>query len=78
MFAASAPGDPRLYVVESHTGAIRILDPDTGTVAAAPFLDLSDAELAQGNEQGLLGLAFHPDYAANGRFYVDLTNAGCC
>ncbi|HEX8233008.1 MAG TPA: PQQ-dependent sugar dehydrogenase [Caulobacteraceae bacterium] len=75
VFATSAPGDPRLYVVESHTGAIRILDPDTGQVADPPFLQLPEGDIAEGNEQGLLGLAFHPDYAENGRFYVDLTNA---
>ena len=76
LFAASPPGDPdRLYIVEQHTGRIRILDLDTGAVAATPFLDLPDSSLATGGEEGLLGLAFHPDYAANGRFFVFLTNA---
>jgi len=76
LFAASPPGDPdRLFVVEQHTGQIRILDLNTGQLNAAPFLDLPDSSLAQGNEQGLLGLAFHPNYAANGLFYVKLTNA---
>jgi Ca2+-binding RTX toxin-like protein len=76
LFAASAPGDPdRMFIVEQHTGRVRILDLATGQVNADPFLDLPDASLATGGEQGLLGLAFHPDYAANGRFYVNLTNA---
>ena len=76
LFAASAPGDPdRLYVVEQHTGEIRILDPSTGHVNATPFLDLPDSMLSSGNEQGLLGFAFSPDYATNGKFYIDLTNA---
>lgn len=76
LFAASPPGDPdRLFVVEQHTGRIRILDLNTGQLNGDAFLDLPDAGLAQGGEQGLLGLAFHPDYAANGRFYVNLTNA---
>ncbi len=76
LFATSAPGDPnRLFIVEQHTGRIRILDLDTGQLNADPFLDLPDNSLAAGAEQGLLGLAFHPDYAVNGRFYVNLTDA---
>ncbi|MGA0606247.1 PQQ-dependent sugar dehydrogenase [Phenylobacterium sp. VNQ135] len=76
LFAASPPGDPdRLFVVEQHTGRIRILDVATGQLNADHFLDLPDGSLATGGEQGLLGLAFHPDYATNGLFYVNLTNA---
>ena len=64
-------GDDRRFVVE-QTGQVRILAPD-GQLLETPFLDLSDAivELADGfEERGLLGLAFHPDYARNGRLYV--------
>jgi Ca2+-binding RTX toxin-like protein len=76
LFAASPPGDPdRLFVVEQHSGRIRILDLTSGQLNGDSFLDLSDATLAGGGEQGLLGLAFHPDYATNGLFYVNLTNA---
>ena len=76
VFAASPPGDPdRLFVVEQHTGRIRILDLNSGQLNGDSFLDLPDASLAGGGEQGLLGLAFHPDYATNGLFYVNLTNA---
>lgn len=76
IFAASPPGDPnRLFVVEQHTGRVMILDLQTNSVNAAPFLDIADSELAGGREQGLLGLAFDPDYAANGKFYVNFTNA---
>jgi glucose/arabinose dehydrogenase len=76
VFAASAPGDPgRLFVVEQHSGRIVILDTASGAVAATPFLDMPDASLAAGSEQGLLGLAFHPDYAVNGRLFVHLTRA---
>ena len=76
LFAASPPGDPdRLFVVEQHTGRIRILDLNTGQLNGDAFLDLPDNALAGGGEQGLLGLAFHPDYASNGLFYVNLTNA---
>lgn len=64
-------GDDRLFVVE-QTGKIRILRPN-GTVAPQPFLDVSSL-ITAGGEQGLLGLAFHPRYASNGRFYVNYTN----
>jgi Ca2+-binding RTX toxin-like protein len=75
LFAASPPGDPdRLFIVEQHTGRIRILDLNTGQLNGDHFLDLPDGSLAAGGEQGLLGLAFHPNYAANGLFYVNLTN----
>jgi len=76
LFAVSAPGDPdRLFIVEQHTGRIRILDLKTGRLNTDHFLDLPDPSLAPGLEQGLLGLAFHPNYATNGRFYIYLTNA---
>ena len=76
VFATSAPGDPdRLYVVEQHTGRILILNTATGATNATPFLDLPDVSLAAGNEQGLLGLAFDPDYQTNGRLFVYLTQA---
>ncbi|MGE0664644.1 MAG: PQQ-dependent sugar dehydrogenase [Hyphomonadaceae bacterium] len=76
VFATSAPGDPdRMFVVEAHTGRIVIVDAITGAVSPTAFLDIPSDELSTGGEQGLLGLAFHPNYAANGRFYVNLTNA---
>ncbi len=76
VFGVSPPGDPnRLFIVEQHSGRIMILDLNSGQIAPQPFLDLADSSLAAGGEQGLLGLAFHPDYAANGRFFVNLTNA---
>ena len=76
LFAASPPGDPdRLFIIEQHTGRVRILDLNTGQLNSDSYLDLPDSSLAGGGEQGLLGLAFHPNYAANGLFYVNLTNA---
>jgi glucose/arabinose dehydrogenase len=72
---ASPPGESgRLFVAEQHTGLIRSLDPVTGEIAAEPLLDIDG--LAQGGEQGLLGLAFHPRFAENGLFYVNLTRSG--
>jgi glucose/arabinose dehydrogenase len=70
--AAPNDGSGRLFVVE-RVGRIRIIDRD-GTLLPEPFLDLT--ELVQNDylEQGLLGLAFHPDYASNGRFFVHFTD----
>jgi glucose/arabinose dehydrogenase len=74
VFLTAAPGDEsRLFVVEK-TGTIRILDAATGAVQAAPFLTIPAGDLREGGEEGLLGLAFHPDYATNGRFFVYFTN----
>jgi glucose/arabinose dehydrogenase len=66
------PGDGsgRLFVV-LQGGQIRVID-GTG-LRATPFLDLG-ALVSVGNERGLLGLAFHPEYASNGRFFVDYTD----
>jgi glucose/arabinose dehydrogenase len=71
VYVASPPGDTsRLFIVEK-TGRIRILQ--NGSVLAKPYLDLSGQVSGQ-NEQGLLSMAFDPNYKANGRFYVDYTN----
>lgn len=64
-------GDDRLFVVEQE-GRIRILHTD-GSVNEESFLDVSGL-LSIGGERGLLGLAFHPQYAANGYFYINYTN----
>jgi glucose/arabinose dehydrogenase len=63
-------GSARLYVLE-QPGRIRLLE--QGVLAAAPFLDLADRVLMDDTERGLLGLAFHPDYRRNGRFFVNYT-----
>lgn len=62
-------GSGRLFIVE-QSGRIRLLS--QGSFQLAPFLDISDLVLA-GGERGLLGLAFHPDYARNGRLFVSYT-----
>lgn len=63
----AAPGEAdRLYVLEK-TGRIRVIE--SGQILPTPFLDLSAITWSEG-EAGLLGLAFHPDYASNGRFFV--------
>ena len=60
-------------MVRKDVGKIHILDPATGERSL--FLDIPADEITAGGEQGLLGLAFHPDYAENGRFYVHLGRA---
>jgi glucose/arabinose dehydrogenase len=64
-------GDGRLFVVEQE-GKIKVLQPPDYTTVSV-FLDLTDKVTQGGGERGLLGLAFHPDYASNGRFYVNYT-----
>jgi glucose/arabinose dehydrogenase len=68
----AAPGDARrrLFIVEQHKGRIRVLE--NGQLADRPFFTIGG--LSDGNEEGLLGLAFHPEFAKNGRFYVNYTS----
>ena len=68
---AATPSEPeRVYLVE-QTGRIRVLE--NGNVRPEPFLDIRDL-VVSGGEQGLLSVAFHPEYGENGRLYVDYTN----
>ncbi len=62
--------DDRLFVVEQG-GSIKIIQAN-GTVNTTPFLNIS-SQVSNGNVQGLLGLAFHPEYATNGYFFVNYT-----
>ena len=70
IFVSSPANDPRLFVVEQG-GTIRIIK--DGVVLPTPFIDVSPLITALG-EDGLLGLAFHPDYANNGFFYLNFTD----
>ena len=65
-------GDSRLFIVEQG-GRIRIVQ--NGQLLFTPFLDISNIVLYQG-EQGLLSVAFHPDYETNGFFYIYHTDLG--
>lgn len=74
LFVTAPPGDfNRLFIVQQN-GVIRILNLNTGLLNSTPFLTISG--LQAGGEQGLLGLAFDPDYASNGKFYVKCTVPG--
>jgi glucose/arabinose dehydrogenase len=71
LYLTTPPGDlTRLFIVEK-TGAIRIVK--DGTLLVTPFLDVS-GQVSGGGEQGLLGLAFDPNYASNGRFFIHYTD----
>ncbi len=64
-------GTNRMFVVEQR-GVISVFQNDSNVTAKATFLDISDKVL-YGGEQGLLGLAFHPQYKQNGYFFVNYT-----
>ena len=64
-------GSGRLFVVEQG-GRIKVIDPN-GETESTPFLNVSTLTNGSG-ERGLLGLAFHPNYANNGYFYINYTN----
>ncbi len=66
-------GDARLFVIE-QPGRIRVIE--NGQLLDQPFLDIVDRVLSSGNEQGLLSMAFEPDYVQTGRFYVNYTRKG--
>jgi glucose/arabinose dehydrogenase len=72
LFATAPANDPRLFVLEQQ-GTIRLaID---GALAPKAFLDITGRVRDLENEQGLLGLAFHPDYARNGRLFVHYTGS---
>jgi len=73
LYVTSPPGDTsRLFIMEQVTARIKILK--EGEVLSEPFLDLGPRVSDSGGERGLLGLAFHPNYAQNGWFYVHYTD----
>jgi glucose/arabinose dehydrogenase len=76
-YVAVAPGQPRLLFVVEREGRIQVLR--DGQRLARPFLDIANLVLGPpdpgaGGEQGLLSMAFPPDYAQSGRFYVAFNN----
>jgi glucose/arabinose dehydrogenase len=70
VFLTAPANDPRLFVVE-QPGRIRIVQ--NGSLLPTPFLDLG-SRVSAGGERGLLSVAFHPNYAANGTFFVNFTD----
>jgi glucose/arabinose dehydrogenase len=69
LWAGSPPGDyDRIFVCEQSTGRVRIIR--NGAILPTPYLTVT---VGTGSERGLLGAAFHPNYAQNGYFYVSFT-----
>lgn len=75
LFLTQVENDPgRLFIVEQRsgtTGRVRVVR--NGTLQATPFVSITSVNT--GSEQGLLGLAFHPNFLSNGWLYVSYTNA---
>lgn len=70
VYVTSPPGDARLFVVE-QAGVIRVYKNDV--LLPQPFLDIT-SRVKSGGEQGLLSMAFHPEYSRNGFFFVNFTD----
>ncbi len=77
VFVTHAPGEPDLlFIVEQRSGSIgrvRVLDLQTGVLSPTPVLSQT---VSTGSEQGLLGLAFHPDFQNNRQLFINYTNTG--
>jgi glucose/arabinose dehydrogenase len=71
VYVTGAPGFPQLLFVVEQSGRVEVLR--DGSRLGHPFLDISDL-VESGGERGLLSIAFPPDYAASGRFYVYYTD----
>ncbi len=77
--AIGVPGDPRIFIVEQDTARVRVFD---GTnLLATPLINVKSLAQTSGNERGLLGLAFHPNFGVPGAvgedyFYINYTRSG--
>lgn len=74
-FQHADDGSNLLYIVE-QPGVIRSFENDEATTSSTTFLNITDRVDNSGGEEGLLGLAFHPDHEANGYLFVDYTTTG--
>ena len=70
VYLTAPAGDPRLFIVE-QAGRIRVVK--NGRAESNAFLDIAD-RVRSGGEQGLLSMAFHPEYRTNGQFFVNFTD----
>jgi glucose/arabinose dehydrogenase len=70
-----APGNDSIMYIIQQTGRIKTANVNTGVVSGTDFLNVTSKITSSGNEQGLLGMAFHPDYANNGYFFINYTKA---
>lgn len=69
---SAGDGSNRLFVLEKK-GVIRVFDNSEAVIASAVFLNITEKVISTGTEEGLLGLAFHPEFSSNGYFYLDYT-----
>jgi len=69
-----APGDDTRWLVLEQSGVVRVFDNDPAVTESAVFLDVS-ATVTSGGERGLLGMAFHPDFATNGEVFLSYTGS---
>jgi glucose/arabinose dehydrogenase len=72
VFVTAMPDNTGRVLVVERAGRIRILNPSTGTIAGAPFLDIV-GQVSTDGDRGLLSVALAPDYVTSGRAYVYLT-----
>lgn len=70
---AQAPGDPNRIYIANKTGLVRTYNLSTGMLEPEILLNLLDYSLDTEGDGGLLGMAFHPDFQNNGKFYVTVT-----
>lgn len=71
-----APGDGSRWFVVERAGRVRAFDNDAGVSGAEVFIDIASRVEDGPQEAGLLGLAFHPEFAANGEAFLSYTRAG--
>jgi len=76
LFTTAPPGDFNELFIVQQTGQIFVLNLSTGAVNPTPFVDISGRLTPTNGEQGLLGLAFDPNYSTNGKFYLNFTVPG--
>lgn len=75
VFVCAPPGDStRLFIVEQFSAQIRIKNLDLNTMNALPFIDLNSVTIGNGNERGLLGMAWDPCWPDSQYFYVHYNN----
>ena len=74
IFVTSRPDTAQHLFIVEQAGKVFLHDQKSDHTLEKPFLDLSKKVLRKGNEQGLLGFAFSPDYPESGRVYANFTN----
>jgi glucose/arabinose dehydrogenase len=71
IYLTHSPGDASRLFIVGRGGTIRVLNLSSGVLETTPFLTIPNVDTT--GEGGLLGMAFHPDYQTNGKFYVNVT-----